>query len=106
MNVEFLPIVKLIPVSLYSHFCIRVQSGGQAEVPDLDRHVLRQEHVAQFEISVNDPHSVHIPQAVSQLPEIVANLRLCQRFAVLHDVHQALTLSTKVNKNQNRNNLY
>ena len=72
------------------HFGFGVHAGGQSEVADLDRHVLREEHVAQLEIAVDDAGGVHVAQSVGQLSQVEANLRLRQRLAVLHHVHQAL----------------
>lgn len=67
-----------------------MEAGGQSEIADLDRHVLREEHVAQLEITVNDSGAVNVAESVGQLAQVETNFGLRQRFTMFHHVHQTL----------------
>lgn len=67
-----------------------METGCESKVANFDCHILREEHVAQFEVAVNNPVAVNVAESVGQLAQVEAHLRLGQRLAVLHHVDQAL----------------
>jgi hypothetical protein len=69
------------------HFSFGVEAGGQSEIANFDRHVLREEHVAQLEITVNDSSAVDVAETVGQLAQVKTNFGLRQRFTMFHHVH-------------------
>ena len=80
-----------------------MEASGQSEVADLDGHILGEEHVAEFEVAVDDARRVDVTQPVHQLAQVEADLGLRQRLAVFHHVHQTLhVVPQKSNKTQNK----
>ena len=64
--------------------------GSQSKVPNLDLHIVCQEHVPQLEVPVYDAPSMDVGHALRQLVDVVAHFRLGEGMAVLHHVHQRL----------------
>lgn len=54
------PFLLLLLLECDLHFGFSVETSSQAEIAYLDRHILREEHVAEFQVSVDDPVGVNV----------------------------------------------
>ena len=52
------------------------ETCGKTKVSNLDLHVFREEHVAQFKIPVQDSLGVNVPGSSGNLAEIISDLWL------------------------------
>ena len=83
--------VKYKPFSI----SLKLEFSGQPKVPDLNAHCICKEHVAKFEISMDDTMTVKIPHAFYYLKHEVAHLRLRQVLPQLKHVKERLNEGRK-----------
>ena len=70
------------------HFLLSVvaDAGGEAEVGDFELHPLVEEHIAEFEVPVDDVPAVDVFDPLHQLLKVVPHFRLRQRLPLLQHV--------------------
>ena len=64
------------------------ETGGETKVSNLDLHVFGEEHVAQFQIPVQDSLGVDVSCSGGNLAEIIPDFRFCQVSSVLGHIEQ------------------
>ena len=75
---------------LYSHLSSVWRPGSQSEVANFHLHILGEEHVAEFEVPVDDALAVGVRHPCGQLTNVVAHFDLRQGRPVPQHVHQRL----------------
>lgn len=72
---------------------VEVKLGGEAEVAQLDLHLVVQEEVAKLQVAVNNPVLVQVLQSVYDLHGVALNFQLVQSLAALQQLVHALVLA-------------
>lgn len=63
---------------------VELEFGGQAEVSQLEFHLVREEEVAEFEVAVDDFVALQLAHARNDLHHLALHLNLGQPFASAH----------------------